>query len=61
MTEAAALPPIMAASPPQFGGPPGRWSPETLLVAAVADCYILSFRAIAKATKLPWDAIECAV
>ena len=61
VTEAAALPPIMAASPPQFGGPTGRWSPETLLVAAVADCYILSFRAIAKATKLPWDAIECAV
>lgn len=61
VVEGAALPPIMSASPPQFGGPTGRWSPETLLVAAVADCFILSFRAIAKATKLPWDAIECAV
>lgn len=59
--EGAALPPLMTSSPPQFGGPTGRWSPETLLVAAVADCFILSFRAVAKATKLPWDTVECAV
>ena len=25
----------------------------------MADCFILSFRAIARASKLPWDAIEC--
>jgi organic hydroperoxide reductase OsmC/OhrA len=61
VVEGATLPPLMTSSPPQFGGPSGRWSPEALLVAAVADCYILSFRAIAKATKLPWDGIECAV
>ena len=61
VVEGAALPPIVTSSPPQFGGPAGRWSPEALLVAAVADCYILSFRAIAKATRLPWDAIECTV
>ncbi len=59
--EGAALPPIMSAPPTQFGGPGDRWSPEMLLVAAVADCFILSFRAIAKATKLPWDGLECAV
>jgi organic hydroperoxide reductase OsmC/OhrA len=59
--EGAALPPIMSAPPSQFGGPGDRWSPETLLVAAVADCFILSFRAIARATKLPWDSVECAV
>jgi len=59
--EGAALPPLRSDSPAEFGGPGDRWSPETLLVAAVADCFILSFRAIAKATKLPWDAIECAV
>ena len=59
--EGAALPPIMSAPPAQFGGPGDRWSPESLLVAAVADCFILSFRAIAKATKLPWDGLECAV
>lgn len=59
--EGASLPPIMTAPPTEFGGPGDRWSPETLLVAAVADCFILSFRAIARATKLPWDSIECAV
>lgn len=59
--EGASLPAIMSAPPTQFGGPGDRWSPETLLVAAVADCFILSFRAIARATKLPWDSIECAV
>lgn len=59
--EGAALPPIMSAPPAEFGGPGDRWSPETLLVAAVADCFILSFRAIARATKLPWDSLECAV
>lgn len=50
---------IVSGPPAEFGGPGGQWSPETLLVAAVADCFILSFRAIARASKLPWDAIEC--
>ncbi len=31
-------PPISAATPPEFGGPEGRWSPESLLVAAVQSC-----------------------
>lgn len=44
-------------APPEFGGPPNQWSPETLLVAAIADCYILSFRACARAAKLPWLSI----
>lgn len=45
---------ITTTSPPEFGGPEGTWSPETLLVAAVADCFILTFRAIARASKLEW-------
>jgi len=45
--------------PEEFGGPGNLWSPETLLVAAVADCYILSFRAIARASKLDWLHLEC--
>jgi len=45
--------------PEQFGGPGDLWSPETLLVAAVADCYILSFIAIARASKLEWLNLEC--
>jgi organic hydroperoxide reductase OsmC/OhrA len=45
--------------PEQFGGPGNLWSPETLLVAAVADCLILTFRAIARASKLDWQALGC--
>ena len=49
---------ILAAPPPEFGGPGDRWSPETLLVASVSSCFILSFRAIARASRLPWSALE---
>jgi peroxiredoxin-like protein len=52
---------LRSASPAEFDGPGDRWSPETLLVAAVADCFILTFRAIARASKLPWIALDCAV
>lgn len=50
---------IVSGPPVEFGGPGGQWSPETLLVAAVADCFILSFRAIARASRLPWTSVEC--
>ena len=39
---------LPSAPPQEFGGPGDRWSPETLLVAAIADCFVLTFRAIAK-------------
>lgn len=53
------LPDIETAGPPQFGGPGDVWSPETLLVAAVANCFILSFRAIARTARLEWTALDC--
>jgi organic hydroperoxide reductase OsmC/OhrA len=37
------------------------WSPETLLSAAIADCFILSIRAVARAAKLEWISIRCEV
>ena len=43
---------LETAGPAEFGGPGDLWSPETLLVAAVADCFILGFRAIARAARL---------
>ena len=52
---------IPSAPPVEFGGPGNRWSPETLLVAAVADCFILSFRAIARTSKFPWITLNCEV
>jgi organic hydroperoxide reductase OsmC/OhrA len=41
----AGVTPLPTDAPPEFGGPAGQWSPESLLVASVADCYVLSFRA----------------
>ena len=55
------LPELTSAPPAQFGGPGDQWSPETLLVASVADCFILTFRAIARASKFDWVSMECAV
>lgn len=52
---------LRSASPAQFDGPGGRWSPETLLVGAVADCFVLTFRAIARASKLSWLSLDCDV
>jgi len=50
----AGIPSLSTATPPEFDGPGGLWSPETLLVAAVADCFLLTFRGIARASKMPW-------
>jgi len=55
------VPVLRSAPPPQFGGPGDQWSPETLLVAALADCFILTFRAVARASKLPWLSLDCDV
>ena len=52
------MPQLVSASPAEFGGPGDQWSPEHLLVASVGDCFILTFRAIAQASKLQWDALE---
>lgn len=46
------LPSLYVASPPEFGGPEGVWSPEHLFVAAVAACLMTTFRAIAELSKL---------
>lgn len=52
---------IISGAPPEFGGEAGLWSPETLLTAAVADCYVLSFSAVARASRFEWEGIECSV
>jgi organic hydroperoxide reductase OsmC/OhrA len=61
LLESSNLPQLHSASPEEFGGPGGRWSPETLLVAAVADCFVLTFRAIARVAKLSWLSLTCEV
>ncbi|MFC1695285.1 OsmC family protein [Pseudomonadota bacterium] len=48
-------------APAEFGGPGDLWSPETLFVAAVADCFILTFRAIARGSHFEWNSVKCEV
>lgn len=53
------LPDLATDAPKEFDGPGDQWSPEALLVAAVADCFILTFRAIARGNGVEWHAIDC--
>lgn len=55
VSELPTMPPV------EFGGPGGFWSPESLLVAAVANCLILSFRGTARASRLDWTSLACDV
>jgi len=55
------LPDLDTQAPPEFGGPEGVWSPETMISATVANCFILSFRAIAGASKFDWSSLQCNV
>ena len=41
-------PAIQFSTPPEFKGDPGYWTPEHLLLAAVASCYIATFYALAE-------------
>lgn len=55
------LPGFETAAPPEFDGPGGVWSPETLLCASLADCFILTFRAVSRAARFEWSRLECRV
>jgi organic hydroperoxide reductase OsmC/OhrA len=59
--ESRGLPSLRTAPPPQYDGPGDRWSPETLCVGAIADCFILTFRALAQTAQLPWLTLHCRV
>jgi len=54
LIERDGLPTLRTDAPVDFDGPGGRWSPEDLLVAAVADCLALTFRGIARASRFSW-------
>lgn len=51
---------VRTAPPREFGGPGDKWSPETLLLGGLADCYLLTFRAVAKHVGLAWNEMHCA-
>jgi peroxiredoxin-like protein len=41
-------------APPQFGGVEGRWTPEDLLMTALANCFTTTFHAIAGRSKFEY-------
>ena len=56
--ESGPMPALVSEPPAEFGGPGDKWSPEHLLVASVADCFVLTFRAIAAASRLEWTNLD---
>jgi len=48
-------------SPPAFGGLEGRWTPEDLLLCAVASCYTTTFRALADNSKFEYTDLQVEV
>jgi peroxiredoxin-like protein len=56
---AAGLPSLEVAPPAAFDGPGDRWSPEDLLMASVASCFLFTLRAIAGASKVEFTSVAC--
>jgi organic hydroperoxide reductase OsmC/OhrA len=46
------VPALRTAPPPEFEGPGDAWSPEQLLLAAVESCFLFTFRAVARLSKV---------
>jgi len=51
-------PALLTASPPEFKGEAGKWSPEDLFVASVNSCIMTTFLAFAFRKKLDFDLYE---
>jgi organic hydroperoxide reductase OsmC/OhrA len=48
-------------APPHFGGVEGKWTPEDLLLTALASCYTSTFRALADYSKFEYADLEVEV
>lgn len=48
-------------APVSFGGDQGRWTPEELMLAAIASCFTTTFQAIATYSNLAYADMEVAV
>ncbi len=56
----AGKPAVEVATPPEFKGHEGIWSPEDLYVAAVNSCLMTTFLAFAERAGLAFDSYESA-
>jgi peroxiredoxin-like protein len=59
-SEATAAP-VDFSAPPEFKGEGGRWTPEHLLAAAVASCFVATFCGMAEASRFGYEALDVAV
>ena len=57
--QSTGVPTLSVDAPAEFGGPGDAWSPETLFLAAIANCFVLTFRAVSAASGLKWQGLEC--
>jgi len=51
------VPDLRTEAPTDFDGPGDAWSPEQLLLGAVEACFLLTFRAVARASGLEFTSI----
>src|ERR1700736_3935312 len=52
---------IHFSAPPEFGGLQDRWTPEDLLLAALASCFTTTFRVIAGYSKFEYTDLQVEV
>jgi len=52
------VPDLRTAPPLDFDGPGDAWSPEQLLLAALESCFLLTFRAVAQASRLEFVSLS---
>ncbi len=52
------LPDLTAAPPVDYDGPGDAWSPEHLLLAAVSACFLFTFRAVARASRVAFLEVD---
>jgi peroxiredoxin-like protein len=55
------LPVLPVAAPADFDGPGDAWSPEHMLLASVQTCFLLTMRAIARLSQLPFIALDSTI
>jgi peroxiredoxin-like protein len=52
---------IHFSAPPAFGGMDGRWTPEDLLLCALASCFTTTFRSVAESSKFAYTDLQVEV
>ena len=58
LAAADGVPELRTAPPLDFDGPGDAWSPEHLLLAAVETCFLFTLRAVAKVSRLEFEACD---